>query len=366
MPSLGADMEVGTVLEWRVGPGDVVHRGDIMALVDTDKSDIEVEVFDDGVVDELLVTVGQEVPVGTPLARLSPAGAAPPAPAPAVAGRRARSSPYARHRAEELGVDLGAVTGSGPGGAVLAADVGTARPATPSPAPAEPVRVVARGDRQRTMRHATAELMSRSAREIPHYHLASSIELGTALTWLERSNSERSVDARVLPAALLLKATALAALEVPAVNGTWADGALQPAEHVHLGVAVSLRGGGLVAPALLDADGRSLEELMAMLRDVVTRARAGRLRSSETAPTLTVTNLGDQGADEVHGMIYPPQVALVGFGRIVRRPWAIDGMLGVRPVVRASLAADHRASDGHDGSRFLAALDRLLHAPEDL
>jgi pyruvate dehydrogenase E2 component (dihydrolipoamide acetyltransferase) len=170
----------------------------------------------------------------------------------------------------------------------------------------------------------------------------------------------------VLPAALLLKATALAAREVPALNGFWHDG-FEPAPAVHLGVAVSLRGGGLLAPAIHDADQLSLDDMMRALRDLVERARAGRLRSSEMSdPTLTVTNLGDQGADEVHGVIYAPQVALVGFGRILERPWASGGMLGVRPTVRATLAADHRASDGHEGSRLLAAIDRLLQAPEAL
>jgi pyruvate dehydrogenase E2 component (dihydrolipoamide acetyltransferase) len=175
------------------------------------------------------------------------------------------------------------------------------------------------------------------------------------------------VSERLLPGALLLKATALAAREVPALNGFWVDDGFRPSAVVHLGVAVSLRGGGLVAPALHDADRLTLDELMAGLRDLVGRARAGRLRSSEMAdPTLTVTNLGDQGVDEVHGVIYAPQVALIGFGKVAERPWASGGMLGVRPTVRATLAADHRASDGMVGARFLNALDRLLQTPEDL
>jgi pyruvate dehydrogenase E2 component (dihydrolipoamide acetyltransferase) len=134
-----------------------------------------------------------------------------------------------------------------------------------------------------------------------------------------------------------------------------------------VGVAISLRGGGLVAPAIHDADHCTLDELMAALRDLVQRARTGGLRGSEMSdPTITVTNLGDQGVDQVFGVIYPPQVALVGFGRVAPRPWAVDGLLGVRPVVRATLAADHRASDGHDGARFLAAIDALLQHPEAL
>jgi pyruvate dehydrogenase E2 component (dihydrolipoamide acetyltransferase) len=136
---------------------------------------------------------------------------------------------------------------------------------------------------------------------------------------------------------------------------------------VHLGVAVSLRGGGLIAPALHDADTLPLDELMAGMKDLVTRARSGRLRSSEMSdPTITVTNLGEQGAEAVHGVIYPPQVALVGFGRIVERPWAVDGMLTVRPILIATLAADHRVSDGHRGGLLLDTIDRFLQEPESL
>jgi pyruvate dehydrogenase E2 component (dihydrolipoamide acetyltransferase) len=396
MPSLGADMEVGTILEWKVRPGDVVHHGDIIAVVDTEKSDIDVEVFEDGTVEELLVEVGREVAVGTPLARIAPATAptagttpvevVPPTATatrrPTKKGKKAapphprrptkvrtdhvRASPLARRQAAEHGVDIAALAGSGPGGAVLAADVRLAAgaPSTatvaPSPAPHDGA------DRQAAMRHAIGELMARSKREIPHYYVAATIELGAATAWLADQNARRAVTERLLPAALLLKATALAARQVPSLNGFWDDG-FQPATGIHLGVAVSLRGGGLVAPAIHDADALSLDELMAALRDLVERARAGRLRSSEMSdPTLTVTNLGDQGAEEVYGVIYPPQVALVGFGKIAERPWAVDGLIGVRPTVRATLAADHRATDGHDGSRFLATIDRLLHTPEEL
>lgn len=424
MPSLGADMDAGSIVEWRVRPGDRVHRGDVVAVVDTDKSDIEVEVFEDGVVDALLVEPGQEVAVGTVLARIgapaaeagaaappapvpvtppAPTAVVPPAPAPVVAppaaeparrgGRRARraaperparepvapfvrSSPLARKRAAAGGIDLGALTGSGPAGAVVAADVERvaepetkARPPAPAPAPeAAPARSRAEGtDRQEGMRRAIAAAMARSKREIPHYYLATTVDMKAALDWLAAANVERSVDRRILPAALLLKATALAAREHPAMNGFWVDDGFQPAGSIHLGVAVSLRGGGLIAPALHDADGLSLDELMAAFRDLVARVRSGRLRGSEMAdPTLTVTSLGDQGVEEVFGVIHPPQVALVGFGRIAEQPRAVGGLLGVRPVVRATLAADHRASDGHDGARFLTAIDRLLQTPEAL
>ncbi len=443
MPSLGADMEVGTVVEWRVHPGDRVQRGDIVAVVDTEKSTIEVEVFEDGVVEAILVDVGEEVPVGTPLARLgsgaTPAGPEPskaepsqrPAPsstaAPVTAGRTA--SPLVRHLAEAAGLDVRTIAGTGPAGVVTRADVTRAdvtradvtRAAAPSPPPeaevtaeAERVRASPRArrlaaeegldlsevrgsgpdgavvagdlstgggppgptptpsgppvpDRHAARRRAIGALMSRAKREIPHYYLSTTVDLGTATAWLRQANEARSIQERLVTAALLCKATALAAREVPVMNGHHVDGGFAPADGVHLGVAISLRGGGLVAPAIRDAADLDLDEVMARLRDLVTRARAGTLRSSEMSdPTITVTNLGDQGVEAVFGVIYPPQVAIVGFGKVVDRPWAVDGMLAVRPVVTVTLSADHRVSDGHDGARFLELIDRYLQQPEHL
>jgi len=191
--------------------------------------------------------------------------------------------------------------------------------------------------------------------------------MSARLTWLERTNLERPVHERLLPAVLLLKAVALTAKRYPELNGFWVDGAFRPADAVHLGVAVSLRGGGLISPAIHDADGMDLTTLMHALRDLVERTRSGHLRSSEMSdPTLTVTSLGDQGVELVHGLIYPPQVALVGFGRILERPWATGGMIGARPVVTATLAGDHRASDGMRGARFLDTVDHLLQEPAAL
>jgi pyruvate dehydrogenase E2 component (dihydrolipoamide acetyltransferase) len=209
--------------------------------------------------------------------------------------------------------------------------------------------------------------MSRAQREVPQYHLATDVDLSAGMDWLTERNATRPLAERLLPAALLLVATARATREVPELNGFWVDDALQPSAAVHLGVAISLRGGGLVAPAVHDADRLSAAEMMAGLRDLVRRARSGALRASEMAdPTLTVTNLGDQGVRTVFGVLYPPQVALVGFGTVAERPWAEGGMLGVRPCVTATLTADHRATDGATGARFLRAVDRLLQTPEEL
>lgn len=411
MPSLGADMDSGVLLEWHVAVGDHVKRGDIVADVDTDKSVIEVETFATGTVQELLVPAGERVPVGTPLAIIAdetpvaePPESAPPFPealegnepaefvpepvegppaAPPHPDRGPATSPLGRRRARQLGVDLAKVTGTGHFGAITAQDVeqyakthgvqlGAPEPqhapgseAAPRAALVTPAPVGE--DRQTRLRRAIAASMARSKREIPHYYVSADIDMGAATTWLAEHNAAVPVTERVLPAALLLKATAVALRKHPQLNGFVESDVFRAGDGIHLGVAIALRGGGLVAPAIREADTLALPELMTKLRDLVGRAKGGRLRSSEFAdPTITVTNLGDQGVDSLLPVIYPPQVAIVGFGRIRERPWAESGGLFVRPVVTATLAADHRVGDGHTGAAFLADLHRVLTRPQDL
>jgi pyruvate dehydrogenase E2 component (dihydrolipoamide acetyltransferase) len=209
--------------------------------------------------------------------------------------------------------------------------------------------------------------MSRAKREIPHYYVATTVDMEPVAAWLRRHNREVRITERIVPAAALLKATAVALREFPELNGFWSEDRFVPADDVHLGVAVTVRGGALVAPAIHHTADLDLPTVMARLRDLVGRARSGRLTRAEMAdPTLTVTDLGDQGVEEVIGVIYPPQVALLGVGRIVERPWAVDGRLAVNPVVRLTLSGDHRATDGYTGARFLARIDRLLQQPEEL
>jgi pyruvate dehydrogenase E2 component (dihydrolipoamide acetyltransferase) len=151
------------------------------------------------------------------------------------------------------------------------------------------------------------------------------------------------------------------------LNATWKGNEVVQSQAIHVGVAISLRQGGLIAPALHDTDKRSLGELMSSFQDLVKRVRAGTLRSSELSdPTITVTSLGEQGVETVYGVIYPPQVALVGFGKMVQRPWIVEGNILSRPVVTATLSADHRVSDGHRGGLFLATIERLLQEPAQL
>ncbi|HME60122.1 MAG TPA: 2-oxo acid dehydrogenase subunit E2, partial [Candidatus Binatia bacterium] len=175
------------------------------------------------------------------------------------------------------------------------------------------------------------------------------------------------VTKRLLYSALLIRAVALALRTTPELNGFWIGDAFKPADGTHIGMAISLRQGGLINPAIHDVDKKNLDELMENMLDLVNRARTGHLRSSELSDgTITVTNLGEQGVETVFGVIYPPQVALVGFGKITERPFAANGMVGVRPMIDATLAADHRVSDGHRGGRFLLAVGRMLQEPEKL
>jgi pyruvate dehydrogenase E2 component (dihydrolipoamide acetyltransferase) len=364
MPALGADMEKGRLVRWCVAPGTRVKPGDVVAVVETQKGAIDVEIFLAGVLQDM-VPVGTELPVGGMLARVRGEGeaeAAPVAAPPPAAGARARASPAARRRADELGVDLAVLHGTGPDASISVADVEQAARAGSAPGVAVP-----HGFDPGQMRAAIGAAMARSKRDIPHYYLMQAIDFGAAERWLAAYNAERPPAQRLLPAAVLLKATAVALSQVPQFNGYFRDGKVQLSQAVHVGWAVALRAGGLIVPAVHDADRRSLPELMTALRDLVQRARTGGLRSSELSdPTVTVTNLGDRGVDGVLGVIYPPQLAVIGFGRIVPRPWVADGQLVVRPVVHASLAADHRASDGHLGARFLGALDAALQQPQAL
>jgi pyruvate dehydrogenase E2 component (dihydrolipoamide acetyltransferase) len=280
-------------------------------------------------------------------------------------GGRLRISPLAKKLAEELGIDPASVTPTGPGGRITREDIEHAAQAgkveVPSPAPA------AAPDRAARMRQVIAAAMARSKREIPHYYLSTTIDFHRTLTWLNEENLKRTVEERLLYGILLVKAVALALREQREFNAVWSDGQVVLKPEIHVGIAISLRGGGLIAPALLNTDQKPLGELMKEFRDLVQRARSGSLRSSELSDsTITVTSLGEQGVEGIFGIIYPPQVALVGFGRVHQGPWSVEGGVVSRPLVTASLSADHRVSDGHRGGVFLNTIERLLQEPEKL
>lgn len=401
MPSLGADMEAGTLVEWMIQPGDAVKRGDVVAVVETQKGAIEIETFQAGTVHHLEAELGQKLPVGAPLAVIlgegedvppAPAKAPqevpgpskqtealqppqpvpavprkPPAPVPAVpppAGLMA--SPIARRRAAELGIELAKVTGTGLGGAIQLADVeradaGAVEAKPDKTTPDKPASPMAE------MRKAIAAAMTRSKREIPHLYVSQTIDLEPATQWLAETNNGRDPASRLLMGALFVRATALAAAKVPVVNGQYTSDVFEPSKSVHAGIAVALRGGGLVAPALMEAQDLSLDATMSGMRDLVTRARAGRLRGSEmTMGTLTISALGETGAEAMTGVIFPPQVALLCIGAPQRRPWVVDDQVEPRQTVTLTLSLDHRVGDGRQAARFLDAFETFMQTPETL
>lgn len=488
MPSLGADMEAGTLIEWVLQPGQTFTKGDVIAVVETQKGAIEVEVFHDGVMGRQLIEVGQTVPVGTPMAELEtptvsapgqrpevqsgaqpevlsgslPADLAvsatgmteaaplaapspqvppsevaspelsssegsspvasppeaqfprmsllvapspgesrspsapliplsPPTPEPIApqAPHRLRASPAARRLAQQRGLSLDGLVGTGPGGAVVLADVRSAAvtlpsgtdqavPSGPAPSPTVPPmaapppttagrRPARPGLDLAAMRQAIAAAMAHSKREIPHYYLSQDIDLTPSSDWLARRNAELPPERRLLLGVLFIKAVALTLKGFPELNGFDREGRFEPSAAIHVGCATAIRGGGLVAPAIHATEQLDLDTLMAKLRDLVARVRSGGLRASELAdPTITVSSLGERGVDRLYGIIYPPQVAIVGFGTPRPAPWVLEGRVVPRQVVTATLAADHRHSDGHRGALFLAQVGQRLHEPENL
>jgi pyruvate dehydrogenase E2 component (dihydrolipoamide acetyltransferase) len=394
MPSLGADMEDGTLVEQLVAPGDPVHRGDIIAAVETQKGAIEIEVYEDGFLDKWLVPIGTKVPVGTPIAMIrasdvpdipdapQPVDPAPPAPPPELPDTpepvvppappetptptpeqppppppelastdRQRVSPAARRRAAQTGFDLASL---GMDKVISLDDL----PAADAPPKGEPLSA---------MRQAISAAMTRSKREIPHYYLSDSIDLTVAEDFITTYNADQPPETRLSIGVLYIRAVALAAQKYPEFNGYFEDDHFIPGPAVHLGMAINLRGGGLVAPAILDATDGDLAQLMARLKDLVARVRQGRFRARELSdPTITLTSLGDRGVAGITGVIFPPQVAIVGIGTPTLRAAVVDGTVRPRQIAEVTLAADHRVSDGHNGAQFLRRIIKHMQQPEKL
>lgn len=352
MPSLGADMESAVLMQWHVKPGDHVAKGQVVAEVETSKGVIEIEVFEEGIVEKLLVEEETDCAVGTPLAIIRTADEAP-QPIAQSQEPRVKVSPAARKRAKELGVEIGSL-------ATTAGEVHLAQLESPVTAPKKTVEPDG-------MRQAIAKAMSRSNAEIPHYYLSASINMTPALAWLETLNAQRTIQERILPAALLIRAVVITLQEVPQLNGFWQEDEHHQSAVISPGIAIALRKGGLITPALINAQEMGLDETMHALGDLISRTRMGKLRNTEiTQQTITITNLGDLGVESVYGVIYPPQVAIVGFGRIMDAPWAQGDTLCVRKVMQATLAGDHRATDGRIGALFLDKLNQILQTPQEI
>jgi pyruvate dehydrogenase E2 component (dihydrolipoamide acetyltransferase) len=389
MPSLGADMEDGTLIEWKKKTGDSVKRGDIIAEVETQKGLIEIEVFDEGIIEKLLIQEGTKVPVGTVLALIDPMGVSletkkeKPIELHPIEEKTIESitqktdreihikaSPLAKKMAEEHHIPLLHIKGNGPDGAITREDVERfiAQQETIKKGAIGNVSVAIEKTETPTdaIRAAIAAAMSKSNREIPHYYLEKRIDLTKALAWLQEANEQRKVQSRLLPVVLFIKAIAKSLQDFPDLNATW-DNGLKLKKEINIGFVVALHNGGIMVPAIHQADLKTVDEIMEALNDSIPRARAMKLRSSELSEgTITLTSMGDGGADTVFGVIYPPQVAIIGFGSISEQPFAENGMLGIRSVVNATLAGDHRATDGLTGNQFLNLLARNLQKPESL
>ncbi len=401
MPSFGADMAEGTLIEWQVKPGDRLSRGQVVAVIETNKGAIELDLFEEGIVDACLLGLGQTARVGTPILRLRdpteapspaqeedgsaataqvlpqpealPAHAEAAAPAPGAPLRHAGflpASPAARALAKAQGIPLAGVRGSGPDGAILLRDIEVSQAETQAksthPLTAAPAAATGGLD-MAAMRAAISATVSRSKKEIPHYYLSLDVCLHALQTRLGADNAQRAVEDRLLLAAPLLCAIARTLARHPELNGSWRDDQYQGRQDVNLANAISLRGGGLLMPVIPQAQQLDAPGMMAWLNRLVDKARHGNLRHSElNGATCTVSSLGERGADRLLGVIYPPQVAILGLGRPRQAPWVLDGQLTVAPVMTISLSADHRVSDGHQGALFLHELDKLLQQPEVL
>jgi pyruvate dehydrogenase E2 component (dihydrolipoamide acetyltransferase) len=394
MPSLGADMDEGKLLEWYIKPGDVIKKGDLIAAVETQKAAVDIESFRAGTVLELVGVIDEVIRVGAVIAYMDVAddgtvavtvpapavaasvtpavSASPPAHAVAPSGRRLRVSPAARHLAEKNGIDLNALQGTGHDGAIELQDVEAALAvktvAQVSVAPQKNAAVIKSTMSMINVREAIARAMTKSKREIPHYYLQSRFHIDTLVAWLDAKNRALPSEERLFMPAVLMRAVVLALQSNPDMNGYYENGEFVQKSDIHLGITVSLKPSGVMTPAIIDAHAMTLSELNAAFADMVQRARAGKLRNREmTDGTVTVTNVGDLGADAVTGVIFPPQVSLVGFGRVRKAP-VVDGDGGVRPgfVIDTTLSADHRVSDGLAGSKMLNAIGRLLAQPEQL
>ena len=380
MPSLGADMESAILVQWKVEVGDRVTKGQVIAEIETSKAVIEIEVFQDGIIEKILVEPGTECSVGTPLAIIRsdeenisvssvtaaqeqteeiPLEKTKPdrykeTTQPPTQPQRIKASPAARRKARELGLDLADLAKTSDGEIHLSQIESAAKTEFKTPS----------ADK---MRQAIASAMSLSNAEIPHYYLSASVNMSPALSWLEEINKNLTIKERILPAAMVIRAVVLALKEVPELNGYWQEGHHQVCKEIHPGIAIALRKKGLITPALLDAKDMNLSRTMQALDDLIMRTRAGKLRGAElTQQSITITNLGDLGVENVYGVIYPPQVALIGLGKIIDTPWAQENKVTVQKVMKATLAGDHRATDGRTGALFLDKFNRILQNPKEL
>lgn len=426
MPQMGYDMDEGTLLRWLKQEGDAIERGEPIAEIETDKVNIEIEAFDSGVVRKHLVTEGETVPVGEPIAIIgdpnepidvpsapaaepaaptAPAAPAPdgpqPAPAPAAAtprpsdqvverapGERVRASPLVRRLAAEHGIDLTTVRGTGPGGRIVKDDImpllgrpqptpapapeapaaAPAAPAAPAPAAAPMAATAPAGAPESELvdlpriRQTIARRMTESF-QAPHFYITNTVDMGKALAFREEINAQVDGPQKVSVNDLIVKAVALALRKFPSLNASFAGDQVRLYKRIDVGIAVALDG-GLITPVIPDTDNKSLGAIAAMSKDLIERARGGGLRPEEyQGGTFTVSNLGMYGVESFVAVINPPQAAILAIGTINKEPVYRDGEFVPVDIMRMTISADHRVTDGAEAARFLAEVKRYLEKP---
>lgn len=350
LPSLGADMEKAKFVEWKVSVGDEIHKGDPLAVVETEKAAVEIESYRDGKITELLKQPGDVIQVGVPIATMETDMTAT-----QVIPDRKKISPLAKKKATEAGVDISKLIGTGPEGAIQLKDLEVER-TVKSKVEEKPFL---------SIRDVIARQMTKSKKEIPHYYLKSRIQIDHLMHWIDEQNQQKAPDERLLIPAALLKAVIKVIKLNPNFNGYYIDGAFKEAKDINIGMVVSLPGGGVIVPALLQAQNLTLDQLNQGLKDLVERARTGHLKNREmTEVTVSVSNMGDLGAHEIFGIIFPPQVALIGFGKIRKDAVVEHDAIRSGFIIDVSLSADHRVTDGLAGARLLRQLEQLLNEPD--
>ena len=449
MPQLGYDMREGTIVRWLKEEGEDVTRGEIIAEIETDKAVVEFSPTTGGVLRRIVAGAGDIVPVGQLIAVIgdadealpdelaaptSPVATAEEAPAtpapvptppvaespPAVPEGEVRASPIARRLAREKGVDLANLTGSGPGGRIVEADVlaaaavlsapggvlasplarrlareggidlssltgsgpggriveadvlaVSAAPAaeTPAPAPAEAAAPAApAGDQVQLsrMRQTIARVTSDSKREAPHFYVAADIDMSKAMDLRRDINDQVDPDSRVSVNDLIVKASALAIGRHPKFNSFFRDDYLQMNPSINVGIAIALES-GLIVPGIPGCEGKTLAEIAVASRDLAARATSGTLRAEEyTGTTYSVSNLGMFGVDSFTAIIYPPHAAILAVGAVKEQPVVRSGEITIAQIMKATLSVDHRVADGAEAAQFLSEIKRLLENPVSL
>lgn len=411
MPKMGYDMETGKILRWLKAEGDTVTKGEPIAEIETDKIAIEIEAFASGILGKIGVPAGAEAPVGSPIGVILAVGekaaalpkakaitpkataATPKATAPLppvdrtpaslvrgavatsegpepLAGERLKASPLARKVAEEKGVDLAGLTGSGPGGRIVRKDVEAAEPLSSAPAAAGTTEPLAAGGGKTValsaMRRAIARRMTESKAPVPHFYVAMAVDMGAAMALREQLNVGRAKEERISVNDLIVKACALALRANPSLNAVFKGDAIFYPEEIAISVAVAIDD-GLIAPDIHQADTKGVGAIASEIRDKAQRAKAGKLTPDEYGRgTFTVSNLGMFGVENFTAIITLPQSAAIAVGAVQAVAVVKDGQVVAGQVMRFTVSADHRVTDGAGSARFAAEVRRLLENPFQL